>query len=95
MEYQNIIFRTEGEVAIIKFNRPKALNAINPDVLSEVGDALDKIEAEPSLKVLILTGEGEKAFVAGADIAHMANLPICSRGTATHCSSVSKPFPYP
>jgi enoyl-CoA hydratase len=74
MEYKNIIFRTEGEVAIIKFNRPKALNAINPDVLSEVVDALDKIEADPSLKVLILTGEGEKAFVAGADIAHMANL---------------------
>jgi enoyl-CoA hydratase len=74
MSYENIIFETEGNVAIVKFNRPKALNAINPAVLSELGDALDRIESDSSLKVLILTGEGEKAFVAGADIGHMANL---------------------
>jgi enoyl-CoA hydratase len=74
MAYQNILFNGEGNVAVIKFNRPKALNAINPDVLAEVSDALDKIEGDPSVKVLILTGEGEKAFVAGADIAHMVNL---------------------
>jgi len=74
MAYENIIFETEGGVAVIKFNRPKALNAINPDVLTEVNHALDSIENDPSIKVLILTGEGEKAFVAGADISHMVNL---------------------
>lgn len=74
MDYQNIIFDVEEGVAVLKFNRPKALNAINTDVLAEVNDALDKIESDPSVKVLVLTGEGEKAFVAGADIGHMVNL---------------------
>jgi len=74
MAYENIIFEKDGNVAVIKFNRPKALNAINPDVLAEVNDALDTVETDPEIKVLILTGEGEKAFVAGADIAHMVNL---------------------
>ena len=80
MDYNNIIFKKEGSVAIIKFNRPKALNAINPDVIMETNDALDKIEGDQSIKVLILTGEGEKAFVAGADIAHMVKLsPLQAR----------------
>jgi enoyl-CoA hydratase len=74
MAYENIIFKKDGNVAVIKFNRPKALNAINPDVLVEVNDALDSIESDPDTKVLILTGEGDKAFVAGADISHMVNL---------------------
>jgi len=73
MAYESIIYEVDGNVAIIKFNRPKALNAINPTVLREVGDALDRIETDPSLRVLVFTGEGGKAFVAGADIAHMAN----------------------
>jgi len=73
MAYETIIFEVDGNVAIIKFNRPKALNAINSDVLVELSDALGKIEGDRSLKVLILTGEGEKAFVAGADIGYMVN----------------------
>lgn len=73
MAYENIIFEIEGNVAVIKFNRPKAMNSINRDVMTEFDDALDKIEADISIKVLVLTGEG-KAFVAGADIAHMVDL---------------------
>ena len=73
MAYENIIFEIEGNVAVIKFNRPKAMNSINRDVMTEFDDALDKIEADTSIKVLVLTGEG-KAFVAGADIAHMVDL---------------------
>lgn len=72
MSFENIIFEVDGNVAIIKFNRPKALNAINPGVLSEMGEALDMIEADANVKVLVLTGEGDKAFIAGADIGHMA-----------------------
>ena len=72
MSFENIIYEEDGNVAIIKFNRPKALNAINPDVLAEVGQVLDKIETEGTMKVLVLTGEGDKAFIAGADIGHMA-----------------------
>ncbi|MBU1902164.1 MAG: enoyl-CoA hydratase/isomerase family protein, partial [Proteobacteria bacterium] len=64
----------EGNVAIIKFNRPKALNAINTDVVKELERALDEVEGNPSIRVLILTGAGDKAFVAGADISLMVNL---------------------
>jgi len=80
MNYENIIFEIDETVAVIKFNRPKALNAINPDVLEEVGKALDNIEENKSVRVVVLTGEGEKAFVAGADIAHMVKLdPLKAR----------------
>jgi enoyl-CoA hydratase len=73
MGYENIIFEMNENVAVVKFNRPKALNAINPGVLADVIDVLDKIETDPDVRVLILTGEGDKAFVAGADISHMVN----------------------
>jgi len=74
MAYENIIFEIQEHIAVIKFNRPKALNAINPAVLAEVSAALDEIEANRAVRVLVFTGEGEKSFIAGADIAHMANL---------------------
>jgi len=74
MDYRTIIYEVQGKVAVIKFNRPKALNAINSDMLTELSDAIDKIEGDSSVRVLVLTGEGEKAFVAGADIAHLAML---------------------
>ena len=73
MAYETIIFEVEEDLAIIKFNRPKALNAISPLVLKEVGQALDEVGGNPAIKVLILTGEGEKAFVAGADISVMVD----------------------
>lgn len=80
MTYSNILFEVEGNVAVIKFNRPKALNAVNPDVIREVNEALDRVQGDTSIKVLVLTGEGEKAFVAGADIAYMAGLsPLQAR----------------
>ena len=74
MAYQNIIYEKQGNVGVIKFNRPKALNAVNADLLAEMQQALEAIEKDQSIRVLILTGEGEKAFVAGADIAYMVNL---------------------
>ncbi len=74
MAYENIIYETEGNIGIIRFNRPKALNAINSDVVRDMQKALDEVEADSSLRVLILTGEGGKAFVAGADISLMVNL---------------------
>jgi enoyl-CoA hydratase len=75
MAYETIIFAKQAPVGVIKFNRPKALNAINPQLVSEVHQALDEIEKEPSLRVVVLTGEGDKAFIAGADISYMVNLP--------------------
>lgn len=80
MAYENILFDIEGSVAVLKFNRPKALNAINPDLIAEANDALGRVEDDKAVKVLILTGEGEKSFVAGADISHMMNFtPLQAR----------------
>jgi enoyl-CoA hydratase len=74
MAYENIIYQVEGQVAVIKFNRPKALNALNPALMGELAQALDQVKGDSNIKVLVLTGEGEKAFVAGADIGYMSNL---------------------
>jgi enoyl-CoA hydratase len=71
MSYETIIYEVQEHIAIIRFNRPKALNAINQTVIAEMKDALEKIAADKSIRALILTGEGDKAFVAGADIASM------------------------
>lgn len=74
MAYDNIIFDVENGIATITFNRPKALNALSAALLSEFSAALGLVEANPSIRVLILTGAGEKAFVAGADITEINNL---------------------
>lgn len=80
MEYKNILFNVQESIAILKFNRPEALNAINPEVFKDINAALDEIEKNPDIKVLVITGEGEKAFVAGADIKHMVDLtPLQAR----------------
>ncbi len=71
MPYETIIHEVEENIAIIRFNRPKVLNAINLTVLAELRECLSKIATESSVRVLILTGVGDKAFVAGADIATM------------------------
>ena len=74
MTYENIIFQIDQGVAVIKFNRPKALNAVNTEVLRELGQAMDEIENDSKVRALVLTGEGAKSFVAGADISQMVNL---------------------
>ncbi len=74
MEYKNLLFEVEEEVALITFNRPKALNAMNSETMKELLDVVTCCRNDDGIKVLILTGAGEKAFVAGADIAEMQNL---------------------
>jgi enoyl-CoA hydratase len=74
MAYQDIIFEKDGNIGIIRFNRPKALNAITENVLDELDDAVSAVEKDESIRALVLTGEGDKAFVAGADIGHLAKL---------------------
>ncbi len=73
MEYQNLLFQIEDGVAKITFNRPKVLNAMSYDVMSELAHALKTCDQDDAVKTLILTGAGEKAFVAGADISQMQN----------------------
>jgi enoyl-CoA hydratase len=68
MEYQNIIFQVKEKIAFITFNRPKVLNALNEACLKEFSHAIDRVAEDEEIRVLILTGAGEKSFVAGADI---------------------------
>ena len=74
MDYENIIFEIKKNIAVITINRPKSLNALNTDVLNELFCAFEEVSSNPDIRVLILTGSGEKAFVAGADIAELAEL---------------------
>jgi enoyl-CoA hydratase len=73
-EYKNILYTREGRVATIAFNRPKALNALSTALLNEMSDALKIAEDDENVSVIILTGTGEKAFCAGADLTEVKDL---------------------
>ena len=70
----NLTLDVENEVAVLTINRPKALNALNSETLDEHTEVLTEIEGRDDIKVVILTGAGEKSFVAGADIGEMSTL---------------------
>ena len=74
MPYDTILLTQKEELALITINRPKALNALNRQVLEELRDALTRFEQDEASKVCVITGAGEKAFIAGADIAEMQDL---------------------
>ena len=74
MELNNVIFEKEGNIGVLTINRPKALNALNSETLKDLDTAIDHIEKQDDIYVVILTGAGDKAFVAGADIAEMKDL---------------------
>jgi enoyl-CoA hydratase len=68
MDYDNLLFEVNEQIARITFNRPNVLNALNRKTMDELGDCLKKVRADDAIRVVILTGAGEKAFIAGADI---------------------------
>jgi len=68
MEYNNILVTSENNIAILTINRPKQLNALNSETIKELGVAFTTLDNDNSIKAIIITGSGEKAFVAGADI---------------------------
>ena len=68
MSYKNLIYETDGGVGIIRFNRPEVRNALNWDTWMEFEDALKRLHDDPDQRVAVVTGAGEEAFVAGADI---------------------------
>ncbi len=74
MEFNNLILEINGDIATLVFNRPKALNALNNALLDELHTAVDEVEANKEIRVLILTGAGDKAFIAGADISELAEM---------------------
>ena len=74
MEYKNLLIENTDGVVVLTINRPQALNSLNSETLGELSCALYQLEYDPSAKVIIVTGSGEKAFVAGADIKEMSEM---------------------
>lgn len=76
MNYENILTEQDNGLAIITINRPAKLNALNRATITELNTAFTALDADKSVKAIIVTGSGEKAFVAGADIAEFANFNV-------------------
>ena len=74
MDYKNLLVEINDGIGIVKINRPKALNALNSETLIEIKDVAEKLGDDKSVRVVIVTGEGDKAFIAGADILEMKDL---------------------
>ena len=76
MNFDNILVNIVENLATITINRPKKLNALNKDTIEELHDAFSNLNSDKEIKVIILTGSGEKAFVAGADISEFADFNV-------------------
>lgn len=70
----NVLLEKKGPYAVATIHRPEALNALNSQVLADLAELLDTVEADEEIRALVITGAGEKAFVAGADIGEMSTL---------------------
>jgi enoyl-CoA hydratase len=89
MTYENLLVEKKDGIALITFNRPKVLNALNRKTMEELREALTAARDDDGIRVVILTGAGEKSFVAGADIAELAvQTPITGKETAAFGQSV-------
>jgi len=83
MAYENLLYEKRDGIGFITFNRPKVLNALNHKTMEELRDILIAAREDAAVRVLILTGAGEKSFVAGADIAELAvQTPVSGKETA-------------
>lgn len=76
MNYENILAEKDNGIAIVTINRPAKLNALNKATIQELHEAFKALNADAGVKAIIVTGSGEKAFVAGADIAEFANFSV-------------------
>ena len=76
MDFQNILSETQNGITTITVNRPNKLNALNKDTIKELHNAFDNANKDKNTKVVIITGSGEKAFVAGADISEFADFDV-------------------
>ena len=73
MNYENITIETEEKIAIVTINRPLSLNALNSQTILELSKVFNDLDSDDKIRVIILTGSGEKSFVAGADIKEFAD----------------------
>lgn len=76
MDYQNVTFEMREEIGLLTINRPKKLNALNHATMDEIQDILGKVKSDQALRVLVITGAGDKAFVAGADVSEFVDLGL-------------------
>lgn len=76
MDFQNILFQVNNSIAQITINRPSKLNALNKATIQELHEAFDTADKDKAVKVIVVTGSGEKAFVAGADISEFAHFDV-------------------
>lgn len=76
MSYENILVKTEGQVQILTISRVRQMNALNRATIAELSTALKKAEENENIRAVIITGDGEKAFVAGADIKEFADFNV-------------------
>lgn len=76
MALENILTEIKNDVLVVTINRPDKLNALNKQTIEELHDTLVDAENDKSIRALIITGSGQKAFVAGADIAEFANYSV-------------------
>lgn len=76
MKYTNLLIHTDNNRAVITINRPDKLNALNKATIQELHDALAALSADADVRVVIITGAGQKAFVAGADISEFASFGV-------------------
>lgn len=80
MTYENILSKSQNGITTITINRPTKLNALNKATIEELHTAFDQANKDQKAKVIIITGSGEKAFVAGADISEFANFDVANGG---------------
>jgi len=76
MNYKNILISIEEKIATVTINRPEKLNALNKATITDLSEAIKLLNKNEDVRVIILTGSGEKAFVAGADISEFANYTV-------------------
>ena len=100
MTYETLLVETRGAVTLVTLNRPQALNALNSSVLDDLIAAFAAFEADPGQRCAVLTGSGDKAFAAGADIKEMADKPAAdfyledffAKWTSDFVKKVRKPW---
>lgn len=73
-EYNNLLYETSEKICVVTINRPKALNALNAETIYELGRLFEELGKDNAVKAVILTGSGDKSFVAGADITEMQKM---------------------
>jgi enoyl-CoA hydratase len=89
MSYENLLYEKRDQIGFITFNRPKVLNALNQKTMHELNDVLVAAREDDDVRVLLLTGAGEKSFVAGADIGELAaQTPVTGKETASFGQNV-------